>query len=117
LDLAKELDKSKCYTAGTIIAGRVGNPKPVRQGALKKMKCGDISGYGNGNILLMGWKDKRVVLMTSMYHDTSMEKVVTVQKVGQQKEILKPVCVLDYMKYMGGVDHSDHYFGAYSFHS
>jgi hypothetical protein len=65
----------------------------VRKGALKKMKCGDISGYRNGNIFVMGWKDKRVVLMISTYHDTSMEKVVTVQKGGQQNEIQKPVCV------------------------
>jgi hypothetical protein len=29
--LAKELDKRKCYTTGTITVGRVVNPKPVRQ--------------------------------------------------------------------------------------
>jgi hypothetical protein len=115
VDLAKEFDKRECYTTGTIIAGRVGNPKTVRQEALKKMKCGDISGYRNGNILVMGWKDKRVVLMISTYHDTSMEKVVTVQKGGQQKEILKLVSLLDYTKYMGGVYHSDSYCAMYSF--
>jgi hypothetical protein len=38
-----------------------------------------------------------------------MEKVVTIQKGGQQKEIEKPVCVLDCTKHMGGVDRSDHY--------
>jgi hypothetical protein len=38
-----------------------------------------------GNVLIMGWKDKRVVLMMSTYHDTSMEKMVTTQKRGQQK--------------------------------
>jgi hypothetical protein len=82
VDLTKELEKRECYTTGTIIAGRVGNPKPVRQEALKKMKCGDISGYRNGNILVMGWKGKRVGLMISTYHDPSMGKVVTVQKGG-----------------------------------
>jgi hypothetical protein len=114
VNLAKELNKRECYTTGTIIAGRVGNPKPVRQRALKKMKFGDISGYRNGNILVMGWKDKTVVPLYPRIM-TSMEKVVTVQKGGQQKEILKPVCVLDYTKYMGGVDHSDHYCATYSF--
>jgi hypothetical protein len=53
--------------------------------------------------------------MISTYHDTTMEKVVTVQKGGQQKEILKLVCVLDYRKYIGGVDRSDQYCVTYSF--
>jgi hypothetical protein len=85
--LAQELDNRKCLTTGTIIAGRVGNPKPVRQGSTKKMKRGGTCAYRNGNVMIMGWKDKRVVLMMSTYHDTSMEKVVTIQKGGQQKEI------------------------------
>jgi hypothetical protein len=93
VDLAKELGKRECYTTGIIFTGRVGNQKPVRRVTLNKMKCGDTSGYRNGNNLVMGWKDKRVVLMVSTYHDTSMEKVVSVQKEGQQKEILKPMCV------------------------
>jgi hypothetical protein len=58
VDLAKELDKRECYTTCTIITGRVGNLKTVRQGALKKMKCGDICGYRNGNILMRGGKTK-----------------------------------------------------------
>jgi hypothetical protein len=62
----------------------------------------------------MGWKHKRVVLM-SAYHDVSLEKMLTIQKVGQQKEIKKPVCVLDYTKHMGGVDRSDHYCATYAF--
>jgi hypothetical protein len=83
---------------------------------MKKMKSGDTFTYRSGNVLLMGWKDKRVVLMISTYHDTSMEKTVTIQKGGRQKEIEKPMCVLDYSKHMGGVDRSDHYC-ATCFHS
>jgi hypothetical protein len=55
-------------------------------------------------------KDKRVV-MISMYHGVSMEKVVIIEKGGQQKEIEKSVCVLDCTKYMD----SDHYCAPYSF--
>jgi hypothetical protein len=68
--LAKELDNRNCHTTGTIIAGRVGNPKPLRKGAMKKMKSGDTFAYRRGNVLLMGWKDKLVVFMMSTYHDT-----------------------------------------------
>jgi hypothetical protein len=55
-------------------AGRVGNPKAVRQETMKKMKSGGTCAYGNGNILTMDWEDKRAVLMLSTYHNTSMVK-------------------------------------------
>jgi hypothetical protein len=35
-------------------------------------------------------------------HDTSMEKPVTIQKGGQQRDIQKPMCVLDYTNHMAG---------------
>jgi hypothetical protein len=64
----------------------------------------------------MGWKDKKAVLMMPTYHDTSMEKIVTIQKgVNRKKLKKKPVCVLDYTNHMGGVDHSDHYCTTYAF--
>jgi hypothetical protein len=65
--LAHELDNKKCHTTDTIIAGRVRNPKPVKKGTIKKMKRGDTFAYRRGNFLLMGWRDKRVILMMSVY--------------------------------------------------
>jgi hypothetical protein len=76
---------------------------------MKKMKSGVTFACRSVNVLLVDWKDKRVVLMMSAYHDTSVEKIVTIQKGGPQKEIKKPVCILDYTKHMGGVDCSNHY--------
>jgi hypothetical protein len=38
VDLAEEVDKRECHATSTIIARRVGNPKPVTEGALKRMK-------------------------------------------------------------------------------
>jgi hypothetical protein len=49
---------------------------------MKKMKSGNIFAYRSGNVLLMGWNDKRVDLMMSTYHDTSMEKIVAIEKGG-----------------------------------
>ena len=74
-----------------------------------------MGAYRNGNLLVMGWKDKRVVLMVSTYHDTEMRNKVTVDKGGKQREVRKPACVLDYTKYMGCVDRSDHYCTTYAF--
>jgi hypothetical protein len=53
---------------------------------MKKMKSGDTFSYRSGNVLLIGWKDKWVVLMMSTYHDTSMEKIVTIQTGGEATE-------------------------------
>jgi hypothetical protein len=70
-----------------VIAGREGNSKSLRHVAIKKMKSGDSWAYSSGNILIIGWKDKKVMLMMSTYNDTPMEKMVTVQKESQRKEI------------------------------
>ena len=115
VNLAQELYKRKCHTTGTIIAGRVGNPPEVKKGTLKKMKPGQTCAYRKGSTLVMGWKDKRVVIMVSTFHDTGMEKVKTIEKGNLHKEIMKPVCVLDYTKHMGATDRSDQYCATYSF--
>ena len=62
----------------------------------------------------MGWKDKKVVLMMSTYHDTEMRNKVTVHKGGKQ-EVSKLASVLDNTKYMDSVDRSDHYCTMYAF--
>jgi hypothetical protein len=57
---------------------------------MKKMKGGDTC-LQKRNVLQMGWKDKRVVFM-STYDDTSMGKIVTIQK-GASRKKFKPQCV------------------------
>jgi hypothetical protein len=78
----KEFNNRKFHTTAVSIAGRVSNPKRLRQGAMKKKESGDTWAYRSGNVLLMGSKDKRVMLMMSTYNDTPMEKMVTIQKGG-----------------------------------
>jgi hypothetical protein len=82
---------------------------------MKKIKSDDTCAYRSGNVLIKGSKDKRAVFMMSTYRDTSKEKMVIIQKGEQQKEIQKPVCVLDYTKHTGGVDCSGHYCETYAF--
>jgi hypothetical protein len=52
--LVKELNGKGCHLTGIIIVGRVGNLKPMKLGAFKRRKSGDISVYRKGNILVMG---------------------------------------------------------------
>jgi hypothetical protein len=83
--LAQELDNQKCHTTDTVTAGRVGSSKLVRQGAMKKMNIGER------NILIMGWKDKSVVLMMSIM--THQKEIVTIQKGGQKRNSKTSVCI------------------------
>jgi hypothetical protein len=41
---------------------------------MKKMKSGDNCTYGSGNILIMGWKDTKMMLIMSTYRDKSLGK-------------------------------------------
>ena len=59
------------------------------------------------------WKDKRLVRMISSIHDT------TIVKTGQKDrktnvEIKKPYVVVQYNKFMKGVDRADQYLSYYS---
>jgi hypothetical protein len=49
---------------------------------MKKMKSGGTCACGNGNVLTMGWEDKRAVLMLSTYHNTSIVKSGHISGVG-----------------------------------
>jgi hypothetical protein len=109
VQLAQELDNQKCHTTSTIIVGIVGSRKPVRQEAIRKMKNGDTYAQRSGNVLLMGWKDMRVLLKMCTYHNTSTEKMMTIQKVGQQKS----QCV--HTENVGDADCSDHFCTTYAF--
>jgi hypothetical protein len=49
----------------------------------------------------MKWRDERNVVL-STYHDAEMKSVTK-----RSKETQKPACVIDYNKWMGGVDLKD----------
>jgi hypothetical protein len=71
----------------------------LRQGAIKKVKSGGTSAYRDDSVLIMGWEDKMMLMMSS-YHDESVEKVVTVQKGSSRKKIKSLyVCTLPYNTY------------------
>jgi hypothetical protein len=53
-------------------------------------------------VLVIRWSNKKNVTMISAYH---RDETHTVSNRGKNK--IKPVCVLDYNQYMGGVDLKD----------
>ncbi|UYV65761.1 hypothetical protein LAZ67_3005356 [Cordylochernes scorpioides] len=70
--LAQELSLFKCHLTGTINPGRKGNCKEIKKPKISK---GETLAYRKNNILLLSWKDKRIVTMCSSWHDSSVETI------------------------------------------
>jgi hypothetical protein len=89
-----------------------GIPKDLEKEA-KGLKKGQSSFRWKGGVLVQAWKDKRLVRMISTIHDS--EHIHTGKKDRKTNdEICKPNCVVQYNKYMKGVDHVDQYLSYYS---
>ena len=66
-----------------------------------------------GDVMVQVWKDKRLVRMISTIHDATV--VSTGRKDRKTNmEIKKPYAVVQYNKFMKGVDRADQYLSYYS---
>lgn len=61
-----------------------------------------------GPVILIAWKDKRIVRMISSIHDASMKSSRN-RKRNYIDDTIKPTCILQYNKHMKGVDCVDQY--------
>lgn len=104
--LAQELAKSKCNITGTILTNRKELPKEIKKPDFSKQST---VAYRRDNTLLLGWKDKRIVTCLTTRGDTGMSTVKRITRGGVEIIVKKPNIVLNYIKYMGGVDWTDQY--------
>ena len=81
------------------------------------MRAGDVIARDNGKVLVLAWKDKRVVKAISTKHDASTTTVTRRKKRGGgvMEEVSKPTCIVDYNKHMSGVDGLDQMISYYPF--
>ena len=93
------MHQKKTDVVGTMRTNRKEFPDCVKRARPKK---GETVAAFQKKQMIMKWKDKWDVVLTSTFHDDSMENVTTRQGV-----IHKPSVVLDYNKNMGGVDRND----------
>lgn len=108
LELAQFLLINNTYCTGTLRANRKNNPPEVIK---KKLKKGDIiQRYTKEGICIMKWTDRRDQLAISTEYDGTL--VTDINKRGT--EILKPEAIIQYNKFMGGIDHSDQMLSYYS---
>lgn len=104
VQLAQKLLYKKIRICGTIRENR-GLPHDLKKITLKQ---GQHNFRRKGEILIHIWKDKRVVRMISTIHQARM---IQTQKINRKTGdlIQKPETILEYNKYMKGVDLADQY--------
>ena len=101
--LVENLYRNGFHYTGTIQLNRVGIPKKAKN--VRGMRPGDISAFRRNNVLLLNWRDKRIVSMISTYNKG--DEMVPVNMRARTDPVIKPIAVLDYNKHMSGVDLHD----------
>jgi hypothetical protein len=101
-ELFSELDLLNTYACGTVRTNRKGVPKAF---SAVKMKQGDVIFRRKGNLLAVKFHDKRDIHMLTTFHEA---KLLVTDRVNKNNEpVVKPITIIDYCKYMGGVDVND----------
>ena len=107
-ELFKELLSKKTYGCGTVWSNRRGLPPSYSSTAntLKRADSGEQVSFQDGPLLVIAWKDTKVIQMLST---CTTDDVTTVkQRVGLQvKDVPCPTTIVKYNNNMGGVDLSD----------
>jgi hypothetical protein len=83
------------------------------EGEGKRLNRGQSAFWRKGDVMVQLWKDKRLVRIISTIHDATT--VNTGRKDRKTKmEIKKPYAIVQYNKFMNGVDRADQYLSYYS---
>lgn len=103
-ELYEELSLLHTYACGTLRSNRKNVPLAIKQ--KRKMARFECIYRRNGDLLIVKYYDKRAVHMISTIREA---EVSVLNKVDRQTNnlVMKPHCVVDYCRLMGGVDLSD----------
>ncbi|CAJ0916379.1 unnamed protein product [Ranitomeya imitator] len=96
--LFNALRSCNTVACGIVSRNRQGLPHQLLD---KKSNLGESFALRNGDLLALQYTDKISVLLLSTIHD---ESTTPVRSAGHRTTTLKPVCLRDYNKYMGGAD-------------
>lgn len=100
------LQEKQIFACGTVNQTRKYLPSFLQD---SKMKRGEFDFYtSNNGMLALKWKDKRAVSLLSNYHDSHETSTVKRKnKDGTVEDVLCPQLLIDYNKFMNGVDKFD----------
>ncbi|KAK9309619.1 hypothetical protein QLX08_000833 [Tetragonisca angustula] len=113
IPLAQELLKLSCYLTGTFRTNRKYIPAVIKKPAVTKNNT--VAAYRSGDILLLAWKDKRIVTILSSYDTSDTKTIERRVKEGGTVNISKPNVIINYNMNMGGVDKADRLASSYCF--
>lgn len=121
LPLATALFEQHTYLCGTIRKDRAGFPKELVLTAAEERGTdrGDCDWLANGDLLAGRWMDNKAVYTLSTIHTPYGENGKYPQTTRKLKDgtLLQLSCLpqlVDYQKYMAGVDHADQILASYS---
>ena len=83
------------------------------EGEGKRLKNGQSAFWRKGDVMVQVWKDKRLVQMISTIHDATIVNTGRTDR-KTNMEIKKPYTVVQYNKFMKGVDRADQYLSYFS---
>ena len=75
-----------------------------------KKRSSKVYVKGKWRTVLIAWKEKRLVRMIISIHDASLKSSGKRKRNSGNEDTVKSICILQYNKYMKGVDHADQYF-------
>ncbi|KAI4474221.1 hypothetical protein M0804_014960 [Polistes exclamans] len=101
--LFRDLYKRKTNVCGTVRINRKEMSRKLKSHVLQQ---GEATIFTTKEMAAIKWKDKKDVVMLTTMHDLSFVKAGKQNRCTGQKN-LKPTAVVDYNKYMGGVDVGD----------
>lgn len=105
VELTQLLSQYGTHAVGTIRQNR-GGPKDLYTAACNQDRGQQVYAYTDeGNTMVSHWMDKKVVNMISSKHTGNMQESRKRNRAGEL--VYKPECVLEYNKFMGGVDKAD----------
>ena len=107
--LFEDLLKDSIYACGTLRSDRVGYPdefkKHLKKGLKERGK--NIQVQRGTNLVFSLWQDNKIVSALSTSCQIGEGTVKRKQKDGTRMSVTCPFNIIEYNKYMGGVDHSD----------
>ena len=106
VDLLEHLEENDTYACSTVRINRKGLPPEIKKANPKVP--GQTVKMQKGNLLATVWFDKRKVALISTCQNPGDQQIERPRaREGRPKQISKPTAIINYKKFMGGVDLSD----------